>query len=150
MKIQSTITINADVSTVFDVFTDLTKTTEYISGITGLEVLEGPARLTVGTKWKETRKIFGKEATETMWVTAIAKNKSYTVEAQSNGTKYISVFTFEAVDGRTHVTWVFEGIALSFAAKLMSCMGFLFAGSMKKMLAKDLEDLKLACEGMTQ
>lgn len=146
MKISSTVTINADISKVFTVFTDLGKASDRISGISKLEVLEGPSKLAVGTKWKETRTVFGKEATETMWVTELSKNKSYSVDAESHGTKYSSTFTFSSVDGGTEVTWVFAGTPQTFGAKVMGLLGILFKGATQKMLEADLQDLKKACE----
>ncbi len=146
MKISSSITIKASISDVFDVFTDLNKTPERVSEIKSLEVLEGPEKLAVGTKWKETRKVFGKEETETMWVSELKKNESYTVDAESHGSKYRSVITFKEVDGGTEVTWTFTGTPQTFGAKVMSIMFIFFAGATKKLVDKDLEDLKKACE----
>lgn len=146
MKITSSVTIKADVSKVFGVFTDLSQAADRISDIISLEVLKGPEKMAVGTKWKETRVVFGKEATETMWVSELTKDKSYAVDAESHGTKYHSVFSFKKQDGGTKVVWVFSGKPQTLAAKLMSIIGFLFMGSMKKMLQKDLQDLKKACE----
>ena len=146
MKISSTVTINASISEVFNVFTDLSKALERISGISKLEILEGPAQMAIGTKWKETRTVFGKEATETMWVTELTKDASYSVDAESHGTKYSSTFTFSSLDGGTEVTWVFSGIPQTFGAKAMSLLAFMFKGATQKMLEADLQDLKKACE----
>lgn len=55
MKIADLITINAPIEKVFDVFTDLEKAPERVKGIAKLEILEGPLRIQVGTKWRETR-----------------------------------------------------------------------------------------------
>lgn len=148
MKLSSKITINADISKVFDAFTDLNKAPERISGIIELEVLEGPANLALGTKWKETRKVFGKESTETMWVSEFTKNKSYSVDAESHGTKYHSKFLFKEIDGATEVRWTFEGIPQTFVAKAMNLLAFMFKGATKKLLDDDMEDLKRACEAL--
>ena len=146
MKISSKITINANISDTFNVFTDLSKAANRLSEIISLEMLEGPKKMAVGTKWKEVRKVFGKESSETMWVSELTKNKSYSVDAESHGTKYHSTFIFKEIDGKTEVTWTFEGIPQTFMAKTMGLIGCLFSGSMKKMLDKDLQDLKKACE----
>lgn len=146
MKITSNITIKAKAPKVFDVFTDLSKAPERITEIMSLEMLEGPEKMAVGTKWKETRKVFGKESTETMWVSELTKNKSYSVDAESHGSKYHSTFTFSETKEGTNVSWAFEGIPQSLMAKIMSLTACLFSGSMKKLMDKDLEDLKKACE----
>lgn len=100
----------------------------------------------VGTKWRETREMMGKDATEEMWVSELTKNTSYTVEAQSHGTKYCSIFTFEDRENTTQVTWSFTGVPQTFTAKLTNILSILFARSLKKMLTKDLQELKVACE----
>lgn len=146
MKIIDSISINAPVEKVFNVFTDLNRAEERVSGITNIEVLEGPAKLKKGTKWRETRILFGKEATETMWVTDLIKNQSYIVEADSHGTKYTSSYTFTQSDSGTDVKMTFEGTPYSLSARLLSIFGLLFKGATKKALHKDLADLKSAAE----
>jgi len=42
-----------------------------------IEVLEKPDAGFVGFKWKETRKMFGKEATEIMWITDSVENEYF-------------------------------------------------------------------------
>ena len=61
--------IDVPIDRVFSIATDLQNAPERIGGITKLEVLtDGPFGL--GTRWRETRVMFGREATEVMWVTA--------------------------------------------------------------------------------
>lgn len=146
MNISHTVTINAPVERVFDIFTDLGQAADNLSGIKSLELLEGPEKMEVGTRWKETRTMMGKDSTEEMWVSELTENKSYAVDAESHGTKYHSVFTFESVGDKTQVTWMFEGIPQTLGAKLMSVTAKMFMGSLKNMLAQDLNELKVACE----
>ena len=146
MKIDTNITIQAPIETVFTVFTDLSRIEERVAGIQKIEILEGSAQMKVGTKWKETRKMFGKEATETMWVTELASQKSYAVEAESCGTKYRSEYTFTDTEGGTYIEMTFAGTPQTFAAKILSILFCFMAGATKKMLRKDMEDLKGVCE----
>ena len=147
MTVTSSIVINKPIEKVFAAFSDLDIAEKHISGIKKLELLSGSKKMKKNTKWRETRVMFGKEATEEMWVTAIKKDSYYVVEAESRGTHYISTYTFESKGkNKTEVTVEFEGKPLSFSAKLMSIVGFLFAGSLKKMLHKDMEELKAAIE----
>ena len=77
---------------VWRVLTDLDHAAETLSGVSRVELLtEGP--YTVGTRWRETRKMFGKEATEEMRVTAVEAPARTTVEADSAGVNYVTVFT---------------------------------------------------------
>ena len=145
MQIQITRQINAPIDRVYDVFTDLPRAADRISGIESVKVLtDGPFE--VGTRWQETRKMMGKLATETMWITAAEPNTSYTAEAESCGTHYTSTFTFEAVDGGTRVTMSFSGKPVTLIAKLLSPLGVLMTGTIKKMVAQDLADLAGVCE----
>ena len=146
MKITDSISINAPIDRVFDVFTDLGKASERITGISKLEVLAGPALMQVGTKWRETRTMFGKEATEEMWVTELESNASYAVEAESHGTKYHSKYFFRQDGEATEVNMEFVGEPFSTGARLMYALAFLVAGSTKKAFHRDLEDLKAVSE----
>lgn len=145
MKIAVTRQINAPIERVFDVFTDLPRAAERIRGIESVEVLtDGP--FAVGTRWKETRKMMGKLATETMWVTAVEPSRSYTAEAASCGTHYTSTYTFEAFDGGTRVMMSFMSRPTTLLGKLMSPLGVLMSGAIRKMLVKDMDDLAGVCE----
>ena len=146
----STITVSTNVAApleeVFEVYTQLDKAVERIPDIVSLEMLtDGP--FGVGTRWRETRVMFKKEATEEMWVTGFDPPRSYTVEAESNGMKYSTLFKFDADGNGTKVTWDFSGTPQSFGSKLMSpIFGVLFGGVMKKCMRRDLEALRDVCE----
>ncbi|MHA6669948.1 SRPBCC family protein [Homoserinimonas sp. A447] len=146
MKIQNTISINADRAWVFKIFCDLENAPANIGGITKLEVLAGPAQLNLDTRWRETRKMFGQEATEEMWVVAYEKDVSYAVEAESRGNHYRSEYTFTPEGSGTRVDLTFEGVPLTFGARLTGIIGALFVGAAKKEMHKDLLDLKRVCE----
>jgi len=139
--------VAAPIERVFEVFTDIPKAAERIPGITKIEMLsEGPFR--IGTRWRETRVIMKKEATEEMWVTGCDPPRSYAVEAESRGTHYDTLFEFTPDGDGTKVTWTFKGTPLTFGAKLMSgVFGLLFKGMMRKFLLADLEALRDVCEG---
>lgn len=138
--------INAPPHRVFEVFSDLPNAAERISGIESVEMLtDGPVGK--GTRWTETRKMMGKLSSETMTITGFDPPKSYTAEAESCGAHYTSVFTFEPAGEGTRVTMTFEGRPVSLFAKLMMPLGALMSGALKKMIAKDLDDLARYCEG---
>jgi hypothetical protein len=146
VKIQDSISINADRKRVFEVFSNLDDATANIDAITKVEVLAGPAQLNLGTKWRETRTMFGREATEEMWVTGYERDVSYVAEAESRGTHYRSEYRFTPEGSGTRVDMTFEGTPLSFGARLAGVLGALFAGAAKKALHQDLVDLKRVCE----
>ena len=139
--------VSAPLERVFEVFTELDKAAERIPGITELELLtEGPVGN--GTRWRETRVMFKKEAVEEMWITGFEPPNRYTVEANSHGMLYQTLFEFEPIESGTRVTWTFEGTPQTFGAKVMSLFfGFLFSGVMKRCMLDDMVALKAACEG---
>lgn len=125
--------------------TDIEHSADRLSGITKIEMLsEGP--FGVGTRWRETRVMFGKEATEEMVVTEYVPGDHYSVAAESCGSQYRSVLRWEPHGEGTNVAMEFGATPVSLFAKLMSpLMGF-----MKKTLVKcietDLDDLACAAE----
>ena len=146
MIITDSITIAADRGRVFEVFCDLDNAAANIAGITRIDVLDGPTKLNLGTRWRETRVMFGKDATEEMWVTGYNQDVSYVVEAESRGAHYRSEYRFSTVDGGTRVDLSFEGVPLTLGARVAGVIGGLFAGATRKALHKDLVDLKRVCE----
>ena len=146
MKIDVTTNIEAPVEKVFDLFTDLSSIEAKVPGIISIEVLEGPHKMQVGTKWRETREFMGKEATETMVITELTPNKSYTAEAASHGMEYTSTYHFEETAKTTSVTLNFTGKPITLAAKLMTPIAFLFQSATTKAFEKDMLELKAAVE----
>lgn len=137
--------INAPIDRTFDVFSDLTKAVERIEGITKLEILSETTS-GLGTRWRETRVMFGREATEEMEISVFEANKSYEVVAESRGVKYHSVYTFTERDGGTEVAMVFSGTPTTLMTRLMTPLGWLFQGATKKALEADMDQLKAVCE----
>lgn len=146
MKIEASIDINAPISRVFNLFTDLDSIEKHIEAIEKFELLEGSKNMAVGTKWRETRTVFGKQSSEEMWVTTINKNASYAVAAESHGMKYLSEYKFSEQDGVTTVDLVFSGIPQTVGARLMLFMGVLFKNSTKKLFLDDMKALKAVAE----
>jgi len=145
-RIIATTLVAAPIEPVFAVYTDLAKAAERIPDITALELLtEGPVG--EGTRWRETRVMFKKEAVEEMWITSFDPPRGYTVEANSHGMRYETLFTFVDEAGGTRVTWTFNGTPLTLGTKIMApIFGLLFNGVMKKCLQRDLEALRDVCE----
>lgn len=126
--------INAPRDDVWAVLTDLDQVAATIRGIQSIEKhTDGP--MGVGTKWTETRKMMGKSATETMWVTTFNPPQVYVVEAGSHGTHYRTTISVEPRPGKTTlVKYVFEGRPMTLMTKLMSPMFFPFQGHGRQVL----------------
>lgn len=137
--------INAAPERVFALASNFATMPERVPGIKRVEMLtEGPVR--VGTRFKETRVMFGKEATETMEVTAFDPPRSYSLGANSCGCIYDSRLDFIPHAGGTKLTMSMTMTAQSFFAKLMKPLAKLMAGSMKKCFDGDLEAIRKAAE----
>lgn len=147
MELTVTKDIAAGTERVWQVVTDIDGSARTLSGVQQVERLDGGGPFGIGTKWRETRKMFGKEATEEMVVTDIDEGRSYTVHAESNGTIYTSVFTLEPVGEMTRLSMRFGGEPSGALGKVLAnTLGRLFAGATRKMLQRDLDDIAAAAE----
>lgn len=140
-------TIDAPAAEVFARSVDLERWAETISGITRVEKLtDGPVG--VGTRFRETRVMMGKEAVEEMEFAAIEPGSSYALRCESCGCLFESTMSFSPVSRGTRVSLVTESTPQTLMAKIT---GPIFGPMMKKMMLKclqqDLADLKNACEG---
>ena len=147
MEITASETIALPVQRVFERITDISSWPDVAESIVGVEVLtEGPVG--VGTRFRETRVMFGKEASEEMEVTAFEPPRSWTHEARSHGMHYVTTTTFEPTnDGGTEICMRFAGTPTSLGGKIMGVlMGALMKGQCLKATKKDLADMKAAYE----
>lgn len=145
MKITSSCDIRAPQEEVFDLFTDLEHLAQHVQAITLVKVLTDGA-IGIGTRFEETRVMFGKEASETMEVTAFERPNRLVEEAHSGGMHYTSVWTFTESGGTTTVTIAFEGVAQTFAGKVLGLVFSFMKNSMKKAFEADVNDLKKVAE----
>lgn len=131
---------------VWDLATDLARAPQTLSGVTRVEVLT-PGPFAVGTRWRETRTMLGRDATEELAVTAVDAHRAYTVEAEASGAHYVSTFTFEPSAAGTDVTVTFGARATTGVARVLAALtGPLARRSVEKALRGDLEDLARAAE----
>lgn len=146
MKIAVSEDINAPRERVWSIVTDIDSWVDTISGIDAVEVLNRPASGVVELKWRETRVLFGKEAVETMWITAAEENHWYETRAENHGAVYATRISLDDLQGKTRLTMAFSSRPTTFVARLMSFMGYLFRGTMQKMIKQDLADIRQAAE----
>lgn len=147
-QIEVSKTVHAPASRVWDIMTDLNRAPDVVSGIETVEVLDGGDTFGVGTRWRETRTMFGRQATEEMEVTAMDAGRSYSVEAESHGSHYFSTFSVTDLGKETsQLTMTFAAEGTTTLNKLMTnTIGRLFMGPTKKAMAKDLDDIAAAAE----
>lgn len=148
--------VHAPIDRVFEIITDLEGSAETIRGIEEAEVLtDGP--IGVGTRWRETRVMFGKRATEEMEITAFeppngGREGGYIAEAHSHGSHYVTPVTVvDQGDGTTKVSIEFQCHPQSIIAKLMmKVFGDKLKGYVCDPLQEDLLDIKRAAEAEAQ
>ena len=141
------VTVNGSKEDVWNIITDIENSPKTISGIEQVEILEKPDDGLVGLKWRETRTLFGRTATEVMWITDAVENAMYKTRAESHGAVYITSLTITEKDGQARLTMVFDGTPQTFSAKLMGAItGVFFRNATKNALEQDLLDIKAAVE----
>ncbi|WP_297696631.1 SRPBCC family protein [uncultured Eudoraea sp.] len=147
MKLTIDIEIKAPKDKVWKVITDIENSVNTISGIEKIEILNKPKDTVVGLKWKETRTIFGKSATETMWITEATENDYYKTRAESNGAIYQTILKLSEKENTTFLTMAFSSEAITVRGKIMAFIfGRMLNKTMKKLIKKDLSDIKTAVE----
>ncbi len=150
MEVKVYVDIDASAEDIWAVITDIEGSCDNIEGIQKIEILERPTDSFVGLKWRETRVMFGKEATEVMWITEAVENKSYSTRAESHGAVYITKFAISPSGKGHRLTMIFEGQAQTFIAKVMNVVfGHMMKNATRKALLEDLNDIKKASEKLT-
>ena len=91
--------------------------------------------------------MLGKQVTERMQATQVDPPTHYRVESDSRGSHYSTDMTFaEAGGGATRVQMTFTGRPQSLPARVMSLFGFLIKGTFRKLLQKDLDEMRASLE----
>jgi carbon monoxide dehydrogenase subunit G len=141
--------VNAPASTVWTIITDLEESVNTISSIEKVEILAGE-EFGIGTRWRETRTMFGRQATEVMEVTDITDGESYVVIARPESANYRTVMSILPT-GETACV-----LSMEFGANpkgtmtrfMGATMGKMFSGATRKALAADLDDIAAAAEAV--
>ncbi len=137
--------VRAAPAAVFAAASDFAGMSKRIPGIVRVEMLTSgaPGR---GTRFKETRIMFGKEATEEMTVAEFDPPHSYVLTAGSCGAIFRSEMKFVPDAGGTRIEQTTTCEAVSFWAKLFSPLSAIMMGSMTKLMQADLAQLALSLE----
>ncbi|WP_344391719.1 SRPBCC family protein [Streptomyces vastus] len=133
---------------VWEALTDLGAMDRVLGSVSKVEILTD-GTFDVGTRWRETRRMFGRDATEEMWVTASEPTERYVVEARSRGTRYVSEWLLRA-DGpsATTVRMTFSAVAPGGVMGLLArILGGVGARAVTRAIAKDLDDVASSVEG---
>lgn len=133
---------------VFAAYADIANAPSRIKSILRVEVLT-PGPVGVGTKFKETRKMFGKECTETMEFTAFEPNERDEIGALTCGVEIRMEFRFTPEAGGTRVDVTKTSTATTFLARIMGpIFDMLMTGTMKKCIQGDLDAMAASVESV--
>lgn len=97
----------------------------------------------VGTRFRETRLMKGKEATTELEVTEFVENDHVRYVTDSHGTVWDTVMSVKSVDGKTDLTMIMDARPHKFMQKMMIPM---IKGMVSKALEKDMDSVKVYCE----
>lgn len=145
MEVTTSVHIKAPPAVVFAALADIPGWADRIGAITRIDMLsEGPVG--VGTRFRETRRMFGREATEEMEVAEFKPSKSFVLSAENHGTRYRSVHRLTPANDGTLLALTFTGTPVTLTARLMSPFANLMSSAVRKAIEGDLADLKAAVE----
>lgn len=155
-KITTSVEVSAPTDIVFDLLTDFERSPEIVEKIVHVEMVSDPPHkpARVGTRLRETRVMFGKEATEEMWITEITHPGEspdgagrWIIEARSSGMHYLTELGVTPTPNGSRMEMAFSGRGESLAAKLMSpIFGLFMKGMIARELTRDLEQVKAKAE----
>ncbi|MEQ8523677.1 SRPBCC family protein [Gracilimonas sp.] len=142
----STITVTKQIEApkelVFKTISDIRNFSQAVPDIKNVEFLT-EQEYGVGTKFKETRDMNGREASTILEVTELVENAHIRIVSDTMGTVWDSVFTVERREGGTELTLIMDAKAYKFLPKIFNP---LMKGFMKKALEKDMIAVKKYCE----
>lgn len=143
MIVTAEIEIPRSKEAIWAAITDIDNWASMITSIIDIKILNKPTHGLVGLKWEETRKMFGKEATETLWVTDYIENEYYCSRAESHGSVYMTRFSLSGRGDMTLLTISFSGEPQTPFLKTVSlCIGPFIKSTIINALNKDLEDIR--------
>ena len=141
-KITITKAIDAPIEIVFNTVADIRNFSKAVPDIMDVEFLSDQ-KSGVGTRFKETRKINGREASTELEITEYEENDHVRIVSDSHGTVWDSLFSVKKGNGKTDLTLVMDARAYKFLPKLLNPIMKYF---IKKEIAKDMDAVKMYCE----
>ncbi|WP_020401620.1 SRPBCC family protein [Gracilimonas tropica] len=142
----SYITINKKIEApkeqVFEIVADIRNFSKVIPEIKNVEFLS-EQQYGVGTKYKETRDMNGREASTVLEVTELVENEHIRLISDAGGTVWDSIFKVEEKEGGTELSLVMEARPYKFLPKIIAPF---MKGFMRNAIEKDMDATKRYCE----
>jgi hypothetical protein len=134
--------IHAPLPEVFETVANIEGFSRAVPQIVGVEFLSEERR-GVGTRFKETRIMGGKEASTILEVTEYVENERVRLVSDAGGTIWDSLFTVSSEGGATRLELTMEARPYRFFSKLITP---LMKGILAKALTADMDAVKAYCE----
>ncbi len=145
MKISVSQIVNAQPALAFAIATDVKAWPGIISGIESTEILTRDP-IGAGTRFRETRRMHGRLATEDMVFAEFDPPNRFVLTAYNHGTRYRAAHEFKGAGLATEMTLTFSGRPITRMAHVFSPIAILLKPLLRRQLASDLADLKRAIE----
>ncbi|MGD8428220.1 MAG: SRPBCC family protein [Balneolaceae bacterium] len=141
-QITVTRTIDAPVEMVFRTISDITHFSKAVPDIVDVDFLS-EVKSGVGTQFRETRNMNGREVKTELEVTEFKENDHIRLVSDTSGTVWDSIFTVREDNGRTLLTLVMDAKPYKLLPKVTNP---LMKSFIKKALEKDMDAVKKYCE----
>ena len=140
--ITATRVIDAPLEVVFETVSDIRNYARAAPHITNVEFLS-EQQVGKGTRFRETRLMNGREATTELEVTEYEKNDRVRLVADSGGTIWDSIYTFQPTGDKVELKLTMEAREYKFMARVFIP---LFRGKVVEGVEHDMDVLKEHCE----
>lgn len=134
--------IDAPVEEVFPVVADVQNFRKAVPGVLDVE-FQNDIRNAVGSKFRETRVVGGREARTDLEIIEYVVNDHVRIVSDTGGTHWDSVFTTRDVGGQTELKLVMEATPFTLRGRVTVP---LIRGVLKKALTADMEAVKAYVE----
>lgn len=134
--------IGAPTARVFDTVAHIENFSKAVPHITNVEFLSDQRR-GVGTRFRETRVLRGRQATTELEVTEYVENERIRLVADEGGSIWDTVFTVASTDNGTALELVMEAKPHTILARLLNP---LTKGIIRKSIEGDMDAVKAYCE----
>ena len=134
--------INAPIESVFASIAEPSNFAEAVPAIARIEFLS-EQKSGVGTRFKETRVMRGKEAATELEITELAPNEHVRIVSDTHGTVWDTIFTVQPIDGGTHLRMVMEARGYKLVSKVMNPLICKLIG---RFVEGDMDAIKTYCE----
>ncbi len=140
--VQCNRTIKAPIETVFATLAKIDEFSQAIPAIQKVEFLTD-THYGVGTRFRETRLVNGREAAATLEVTELVENKLLRIVSDEGGTVWDTIFRVQKSGEQVEMEMKMDARPYKFAARIITPMIF---GMVSKFVRQDMDSVKLYCE----